>query len=97
MSFPDTYNEMVAFSCCRAFGKYFTLSDDGFRYFYEGLVSGEILSVRGEPGGIVRVQNPREIVTTTLQAAAGMDASVRSVLLTKDRLQVEKKSSDNER
>ncbi len=92
MNYPDTYNEMVAFSCCRAFGNYFALSEDGFRYFYEGLVSGEILSVRGEPGGIVRVQNPRETVTTTLEAAAGMDASVRCVMLTKDGLRVEKKT-----
>ncbi len=96
MNFPDTYNEMVAFSCCRAFGRYFTLSDDGFRYFYEGLISGEILSVRGEPGGIVRVRNPRETVTTTLEATAEMDASVRSVLLTKDRLQVETTKADAE-
>ena len=97
MNYPDTYNEIVAFSCCRAFGRYFTLSDDGFRYFYEGLVSGGILSVQGEPGGIVRVQNPRETVTTTLEATAGMDASVRSVLLTKDRLRVEKKTPDADR
>ena len=53
--------------------------------------------MQGEPGGIVRVQNPRETVTTTLETAAGMDASVRSVLLTKDRLLVEKKSPDAER
>ena len=96
MNYPDTYNEMVAFSCCRAFGRYFALSEDGFRYFYEGLINGEILSVQGEPGGIVRVQNPRETVTTTLEATAEMDASVRSVLLTKDRLLVEKKTPDAE-
>ena len=96
MIYPDTYNEMVAFSCCRAFSRYFSLSEDGFGYFYEGLVTGEILSVKGEPGGIVRVRNPRETVTTTLEATAQMDDSVSFVLLTKNSLQVERKAQNEE-
>ena len=88
-SYPDTYGEIVTFSLCRAFGKYFSLTEDGVRYFFEGLADGEILSVQGLPGGIVRVRNRRETVTTVLQATEAMDpAEIRSVLLTKDRLEI---------
>ena len=97
MTFPDTYNEIVTYANLRAFETYFFLSEEDFRYFYNGLVSGEILAVQGRPDGLVRVRSLQQTSTTALRAAPGVTGGdIESVLLTRDQLEVEYKQQPKE-
>lgn len=97
MTFPDTYNEIVTFACLRAFETYFFLAEEDFRYFYNGLISGEILAVQGRPDGLVRVRSLQQTSTTALRAAPGYTGEeIESVLLTRDKLEVEYKKQEKE-
>ncbi len=89
MTFPDTYNEIVTYANLRAFESYFFLSEEDFRFFYNGLVSGEILAVQGQPDGLVRVRSLQQTSTTALRAAPkAAGDGIESVLLTRDQIEV---------